>query len=508
MQISNDTHLDFMSDSPSPKQPAALSGDPGEHLPYFSAASRRTTLDMALYLARYSDLVLLIHGPVNSGKTALLREMIARGGPNIHAVTVSAERALTTQSICDALLGSFKLITMQPAPEQPLVQIKEQLDLLQRKGYHCILFIDDADQLTNDAYPLLEALADLRGEAGRSLLNLVLFAQQREKITLLGPSVRHRVKATALEPLAADEVAAYVQHVQRNLHADGGAVVFQVRDIRRIARASSRWPGNINTIIQQRSGRAAPRAKPAAQPRHALRTTPRYLLGAALIAAALILVFVFQDSINRRFETPTATPPVVTAPPQVQAPVPTVAVAVKAPEEPAPSIALDEVIAPTPEPEPPAAPVASVAPVEPVPTPPPPPPPPTAPKKTTKPQRHAWLLAQSPNAYTLQIIGSSQEDDIHRTLKKIGPTHRTAVFRGSRNGRPWFGLVTGVYPDFASAYQARTALPEELMRGAWVRRLNSVQDEINKPPETESVEHATGTPTTTSPPATRPTRQP
>ena len=490
MQISNDTHLNLMSYAQSLGQPIAAFGENRERPPYFNAASRRTTLDMALYLARYSDLVLLIHGPAGSGKTTLLREMIARGGPNIHAVTMPADRMFNTQTICDAVLNSFKLGATPSAPEQPIAQIKEQLDLLQRKGYHCILLIDDADRLESDAYPFLEALADLRSDAGRNLLNLVLFAQQREKITLVGPSVRHRVKATELQPLAPDEVAAYVQHVQRNNRVDGITIDFHDRDIHRITRASSGWPGNINAMIKQRSERNALHPNSFAILHNHPWATPRYLLGATSITAALILVLVFQDSVNYLFERPLVASHTVTAPPHSSAPVQVVAAPVEEPEPvPAsPAATSAEVIATAPELAEPSVPADT----------------PALPPVKTKPQRHNWLLAQNPDAYTLQIAGSSQEGDIRRALKKFSLTDPSAVFSASRKGKPWFGLVTGVYSDFASANQARAALPEELMRGAWVRRLRAVQSEINKPQEAESSESASGTAAATVPPTQLP----
>lgn len=510
MQINYDAHFDVaLPAAPLEETPIAL-GAVETHLPYFSATSRRTTLDMALYLARYSDLVLLIHGPAGSGKSTLLREMIARGGPNIHAITVSADRTLTTQMVCDAVLNSFKLVAMPTAAGQSIAQIKEQLDLLQRKGYHCIVFIDDADHLANDAYSFLETLADLRGDAGRNLLNLVLFAQQREKITLLGPSVRHRVKATELRPLAADETAAYIQHVQHNRRGNSSAVDFQDREIRRIARASSGWPGNINALIAQRSAHHA--SHPSSFLLNYSWATPRYLLGAMSIAAALVFVFVFQDSINQWFETPPIVSHAVTELPQ-QAPAPVAEVASAVPTEvsaPSPSSLLAAsveavVIAPEAEQEP-AAPIAQAIPVD------PPTPPPTAASRSptkNKPQRHDWLLAQNPEAYTLQIAGSSQEGDIRRALKKYSLTDPAAVFSASRKGKPWFGLVTGVYADFASAKQARAALPEELMRGTWVRRLRAVQSEINKPQEAaEATEQPAGTAAATSPTTVQPIQLP
>lgn len=491
MQISDDTHLDFTSGAQPIRESAPAFGIAG-YRAYFNAASRRTTLDMALYLARYSDLVLLVHGPSGSGKSTFMREMITRGGPNIHSVTASAEQILTAQSLCDAMLNSFKLITTQSASE-PIAQIKEQLDLLQRKGYHCILFIDDADRLAGDAYPFLEALADLRSDTGRNLLNLVLFATQSEKITLAGPSVRHRIKATKLPPLDADEVAAYIQHMLRSSSADRPAVGFHDRDIQRIRRASSGWPGNINAIINQRLAHGTLNPGSFAILLNHPWVAPRYLLGATSITAALIFVAVFQDSINYLFETRPVISNSATVPEQIPALVQRVAAPAEK-LEPAPVVldtmpseqvtAVSEVI----EPETPTVAAEVDTPAMPV--------------VATAPRRDNWLLTQDPDAYTLQIAGSSQEGDIRRALKKFKPAAPSAIFSASRKGKPWYGLVTGVYSDFASAKQARAALPEELMRGAWVRRLRAVQGEINKLQETtETSEQTTGAAAVSTPSA-------
>lgn len=475
-----------------------------QHPPYFNAASRRTTLDMALYLARYSDLVLLIHGPGGSGKSILLHEMITRGGPNIHTIKVLANPTSATPALCDVVLNSFKLGAASPATVQPIAQIAEQLDLLQRKGYHCILFIDDADQLASEEYPFLETLADLRSQSGRSLVNLVLFAQDREKVIFPGPTVRHRVKPIELQPLAKDEVAAYVEHVQRTRRIVG--IDFPPRALQRIARASSGWPGNINALIEQRTGRHTSRPQSTTVVHNYSWAAPRYLLGAAALVAAFILVFMFQDSINHLFKPQPVAPPRVTAP----LPAPPAEVAVAPPAEEPLSTSSAETLpteaiaaapepveaAPLPEPPSPEVMVDTVKPAPPTPAP--------VRKTATKPQRDKWLLAQNPDAYTLQIIGSTQEGDIRRTLKKFSFNDPAATFSVSRKGKPWYALVTGVYPDFTSAVQARAALPEELMRGAWIRRLSAVQNEIKRPQEAaESSELNTGTAATTAAPAAR-----
>lgn len=512
------------TDSPAYLKALGLASPPfvgaRETMPWFNAASRRKTLDMILYLGRYSDLALLVHGPTGCGKYALLREMTARAGLNIHAVTITGQPTVDAQSLYTTLLGSFKLLTALPVAEQQLLKIKEQLDHLQRKGYHCILSVDNADRLAPDAYAALEQLIDMRSEAGRNLLNVVMFAQQPDKIALRGPSVRHRVKRMEVPALMADEVGPYLQHCMH--HVGGDAIftlLFNERTIAKIARDAEGWPGAINALAQQRLIKFAARKHPKSAPVEMRVFSKKQFAAIAVATAILLAVFAFQDDINNALKpaatvaTISDTPPTITAA-VVAAPATEIAplaadnllvssaptqpeTAQKTPElnpapvsettEPAPVAVIIEAEPPplTVE-EPIALPIREIT--QPTPA--------TkiaaAPARTSPPLRDEWLLTQNPVVFTLQITGSTDERDVRRTLKKYGFTTDTAIYTTQKKGKPWYGLVTGIYSDQASAQQALAALPAELMRGTWVRRMRAVQGEINKSVEPDPPTDITG----------------
>ncbi len=95
------------------------------------------------------------------------------------------------------------------------------------------------------------------------------------------------------------------------------------------------------------------------------------------------------------------------------------------------------------------------------------------------PRREAWLLSQPPTAYTLQVIGLTDPANMAAYIKQHGLTEKAAYFETSRNGRPWYPLLYGVYPDRAAAVAARPGLASRLrQKGIWVRSLDSVQKEI------------------------------
>jgi DamX protein len=96
-----------------------------------------------------------------------------------------------------------------------------------------------------------------------------------------------------------------------------------------------------------------------------------------------------------------------------------------------------------------------------------------------RPGSEAWLLQQSPGSYTLQLIGVQEEAGVSRFLGRHQLPGQTAYFRTSREGKPWFPVLYGIYPNRNAAVAARDRLPESLKKaGAWPRSLESVQKEI------------------------------
>ena len=91
-------------------------------------------------------------------------------------------------------------------------------------------------------------------------------------------------------------------------------------------------------------------------------------------------------------------------------------------------------------------------------------------------KQEAWLLQQPPNTYTLQLLGTASEQALINFAKRHQIEDQSAYFSTSRDGRPWFSLVYGAYPDSVSARSAAKALPAAL-RGLnpWSRRFQDIQ---------------------------------
>ncbi len=94
-------------------------------------------------------------------------------------------------------------------------------------------------------------------------------------------------------------------------------------------------------------------------------------------------------------------------------------------------------------------------------------------------RRESWLMAQSPQAYTVQLL-ASDEARILAFIAEHGLQGDAAVFQARAGERPLYALSYGVYPNRAAAEQA---LGGETLRGIrgitpWVRSLKDIQAAI------------------------------
>ena len=79
--------------------------------------------------------------------------------------------------------------------------------------------------------------------------------------------------------------------------------------------------------------------------------------------------------------------------------------------------------------------------------------------------------------YTLQLSGASKEESLNAWAKKqnLSGYH---VYKTTRNGEPWFVLVSGAYATPADAKRAVASLPAEVRAAnPWVKPLSQVKKE-------------------------------
>jgi DamX protein len=98
-------------------------------------------------------------------------------------------------------------------------------------------------------------------------------------------------------------------------------------------------------------------------------------------------------------------------------------------------------------------------------------------------RREKWLLSQKASAYTVQIIGVSNEKTLLDFVKRnpLVKPNELAYYESTFKGKPWFQLLYGIYPSRQEAQAAADKLPENIQQaGPWIRQVASVQEVIGK----------------------------
>jgi len=95
-------------------------------------------------------------------------------------------------------------------------------------------------------------------------------------------------------------------------------------------------------------------------------------------------------------------------------------------------------------------------------------------------QKDKWILSQNPAGFTLQLLGTNKKENADQFIQQHKIAERAGYFFSQRDGKDWYSVVYGAYPDKVSAQQAAKRLPASLKKiKPWVRRFDNLQASIN-----------------------------
>jgi DamX protein len=83
-------------------------------------------------------------------------------------------------------------------------------------------------------------------------------------------------------------------------------------------------------------------------------------------------------------------------------------------------------------------------------------------------------------SYTLQLSGASKAESLNAWAKQqnLSGYH---VYKTTRNGQPWYVLVSGSYATPADAKRAVASLPAEVRaKNPWVKPVSQVKKEASQ----------------------------
>lgn len=90
-----------------------------------------------------------------------------------------------------------------------------------------------------------------------------------------------------------------------------------------------------------------------------------------------------------------------------------------------------------------------------------------------------WVVSQDPQHFTIQLLGSSNEDAVISFIHMQGIDKQAAYYSEIRNGKPWFSVVYGSFPSLDAARQAAQQLPAALRKTApWLRTFRDIHSQL------------------------------
>lgn len=500
----------------------------------FFPAQRKPVLGQLHHLARYSQLMLVVSGPLGSGKSLLRQALVASTNKQtVQSVVVSARSASDASSM-------LAQVAQELGVAQPEVQaILSKVVQLALTGQEVYLLVDDAEQLDESA---LQALLELAAGVPEGRPHVFLFGEPSLIAGLDELNVEEeRFHIIELAPYSEEETREYLE--QRLEGAGRGIEVFSREQIADIHENSDGWPGNINQVARDTLIEAMIASRSTAKrPTMGFKMPKKHVLAlsAVVVVAVAAAVLMPKKGDKAPAEAPAAqaqlplgdgkqgaaiefsgssqpmplplvgqSQPVMREPlaqaagmgegeeggPAVDTalqpgnPPPTVTTIAPphgVPAGPAPAPAQPvQSVAPAPKPVA-TQPAKPVAPAKPAPA-------PTqvavakpAAKAAEKPAEKpasasagnsGWYAGQKPGNYVVQILGTSSEASAQAYVKAQGGDYR--YFKKNLQGKPLYVVTYGSFANRDAAVAAIKNLPAKVQAGKpWPRTVGSVQQEL------------------------------
>ena len=97
------------------------------------------------------------------------------------------------------------------------------------------------------------------------------------------------------------------------------------------------------------------------------------------------------------------------------------------------------------------------------------------------PDKGAWVKLRPPQHYTIQLLGVERLSSLQEFVIRHDLQSKVFYIQTLRNGRPWYPLFFGEFPDKLSAIQAQQELPSAIKRnGVWPRPFSELQKLLAK----------------------------
>ncbi|WP_299360820.1 AAA family ATPase [uncultured Paracoccus sp.] len=170
--------------------------------------------------------LLLLLGPVGTGKTTLLRFLLERHSTDWSVGLISAFHSWWNDDILDQARVAFGLPDEEQGPEAAPAQIRRFAETIRARDGRTLLIVDEAQALGTGGISALASLA--QDSADEAPMTVLLVGQPELRELLAAPELLHlRTSDSAhavLTTFSEDDTAAYVAH--RLARAGAGTAIF------------------------------------------------------------------------------------------------------------------------------------------------------------------------------------------------------------------------------------------------------------------------------------------
>lgn len=426
---------------------------------FFTTPELTQRLSLIRHLLQNSEQLLFVLAESGCGKSSLLQQLL-NGAPETWWVyALSCTPALSPEAMLAQLLTQFNVKHEGKSVVELQTILRRHLANTLLNHQLPILLVDDAHLLPLASLKVLVELA-LLGEP-QSRLRIALFCEPQITSILAAPEFqlvqKTLIHTLDIPPLSQTQLREYL-----HFHLEGTSLAnkhpFDTETLRGLYQESEGVFGKINQLAQQRINNFLQQQAGEQLPQPSIKRSLLLLGMASVLAGSALLAYTYSpDMFAPQNPTPKPEPIIPVPPPEVKEMKMTVVEKIppKAVEKP-----------PVPE-----KPVEKVE---------------TNPLAVLlgKPELKSseWLLAQSPQAYTIQVMGLH---DLQAFKKLLGAENspNMIVFKTEYQKKEWYVLLFGIYPTQEQATAALNTLPENFrMSGTqpWVRNVAGVQQSLLK----------------------------
>ncbi|WP_415893197.1 SPOR domain-containing protein [Neptuniibacter sp. PT8_73] len=248
---------------------------------YFEPPSRLQLLDKLKHLVRFSDFLLLVSGDRGAGKSTLLDQLHPeKGDTTLCSCFIKPEAELSQQKLLASLISQLPSHDATGTGFADQLKVFHlQLKALSSAGQKCLILIDDAEYLSNEAFELLMNL-----HAAGAQLILMSEPSYAEAVldTDLVKAMEGRVHHVAIEGMSDEEAAEYLQICHPALTS------LPEKKKADLISLSGGMPGRIETLLAGGKITVPPRKKTA------FPLPPIHMMGIGIVLVGIVGVSLWK----------------------------------------------------------------------------------------------------------------------------------------------------------------------------------------------------------------------